>query len=76
MKRLLQVLLALGLLAALICVAGVSLFYALILRDLPEIYTLKDYKPKLVTRVLAHDGVEIGSFFRERREIVPIENAI
>ncbi len=74
MKRLLQVLLALGLLAALICVAGVSLFYALILRDLPEIYTLKDYKPKLVTRVLAHDGVEIGSFFRERREIVPIEN--
>ncbi|TDJ01314.1 MAG: PBP1A family penicillin-binding protein [Deltaproteobacteria bacterium] len=74
MKRLIQVLLALGLLAALLCVAGVALFYAFILRELPEIYTLKDYTPKLVTRVHSHDGVQIGSFYRERREIVPIEN--
>ncbi len=73
MKRLFQVLLALGAFAALICVVAVALFYALILRDLPEIYTLKDYKPKLVTRVLSADGVEIGSFYRELREVVPIE---
>ena len=73
MKRLIQIVLALGVFLALICVVGIALFYALILRDLPEIQSLKDYEPKLVTRVLSHDGVEVGSFFRERRDIVPIE---
>ena len=73
MKRLFQVLLALGAFATLACVGALALFYALVLRDLPEIYTLKDYKPRLITRVLAADGVEVGSFYRERREVVPIE---
>lgn len=73
MKRLIQFFLAIGVLVALTCVVGWGLFYALIVRDLPEIYTLKDYKPKLVTRVLSKDGVEIGTFYRERREVVPIE---
>ena len=73
MKRLIQFFLAIGVLVALTCVVGWALFYALIVRDLPEIYTLKDYKPKLVTRVLSKDGVEIGTFYRERREVVPIE---
>ncbi|MFQ5514204.1 MAG: penicillin-binding protein 1A [Myxococcota bacterium] len=73
MKRLSQLFLALGMLAALVGAAGAGLLYALVMRDLPEIYALEDYRPRLVTRVLARDGREIGAFYRERREVVPIE---
>ncbi|MCP4005959.1 MAG: PBP1A family penicillin-binding protein [bacterium] len=73
MKRLIQILLALVVLGAVACVAGVALFYALILRDLPEIRSLDDYRPKLITRFLDRDGLEIASFAEERRIIMPIE---
>ena len=46
---------------------------SLILRDLPEIKSLRDYQPKLITRVLDVDGNEIASFATERRIIIPIE---
>ena len=54
-------------------VVAVGLFYALILRGLPELYSLTDYRPNLVTRVRAADGTLIGEFARERREVVAIE---
>ena len=49
-------------------------FWALILSDLPEIKSLRDYRPKLITRVLDVDGNEISSFATERRIIIPIED--
>jgi penicillin-binding protein 1A len=52
---------------------GAVVFWALILRDLPEIKSLRDYRPKLITRVLDVDGNEIASFATERRIIIPIE---
>lgn len=73
MKRLGHVLLVLAFLAILAGVSGVALFYALVLRDLPEIHSLTDYRPNLITRVLATDGSEVASFARERRIVVPIE---
>ena len=74
MKRLAQVALALALLAVIGAVAGWAAFYALVLRDLPEINTLADYKPRVITHVYAGDGSEIASFAKERRVVVPIED--
>jgi penicillin-binding protein 1A len=65
--------LALGFLAVLAGAVGVGLFYALILRDLPELDSLDDYRPNLITRIYSADGEVIGELARERREIVPIE---
>jgi penicillin-binding protein 1A len=50
-----------------------AVVYVLIFRDLPEIYALDDYRPNLITRITAKDGTVIGSFARERRIVVPIE---
>ncbi len=73
MKRLAHLLLALVLLAILAGVTGGAVFFAFVLRDLPEIYTLQDYRPKLITRVLGATDREIATFSRERRIVVPIE---
>ena len=66
---------ALGL-AALTALAGlvaVGAFQALVLRDLPNLRSLDDYRPNLITRVYSTDGRIIAEFYKERREIVPIE---
>jgi penicillin-binding protein 1A len=74
LKRLLQVALALGFLCVIGAVAGWALFYALVLRDLPAINTLADYRPRVITHVYAADQSEIASFAQERRVVVPIED--
>ncbi len=51
----------------------IALFYLAVLRDLPEINSLQDYRPNLITRVLDVDGNEVASFAKERRIIIPIE---
>ena len=51
----------------------IALFYLAVLRDLPEINSLQDYRPNLITRVLDVDGNEVASFAKERRVILPIE---
>ena len=61
----------------LILILGVLLaagtgFY-LVTRDLPEIYSLKDYRPDIVSTVYADDGTPVAEFFRERRIVVPTE---
>lgn len=40
---------------------------------LPEIITVADYKPLLVSPVLDRNGKKVGEFFRERRTLVPYE---
>jgi penicillin-binding protein 1A len=72
-RRLAQIALALGLLVVLAAAVGLGLFQALILRDLPELYSLTDYRPNLITEVRAVDGRVFAQFYRERREVVPIE---
>lgn len=61
---------------AIFVVMSVSGLVALIVsvnNSLPEVVTLKDYKPLLVSNVYAKDGRKIGEFFRERRVLVPFE---
>jgi penicillin-binding protein 1A len=73
LRRLAKLALALGVLALLAFAGGAVAFWVLILHDLPEIKSLRDYRPKLITRVLDVDGNEIASFATERRVIIPIE---
>ncbi|NRA04038.1 MAG: PBP1A family penicillin-binding protein [Myxococcales bacterium] len=73
MRRWLYRALALASAAVLIGSLSAALFYSLVLRGLPELYSLTDYRPNLVTRVWAADGTLIGEFARERREVVAIE---
>ncbi|MBN1115431.1 MAG: PBP1A family penicillin-binding protein [Oligoflexia bacterium] len=40
-------------------------------RNLPKIITIEDYKPRVVSEVFDRNGVKIGEFCRERREIIP-----
>jgi len=52
-------------------VAG-GIYLYVIIRDLPDIYTLKDYRPSITTRVYADDNQLIEEFFIEDRRFVPI----
>jgi penicillin-binding protein 1A len=63
-------LLALGVLAS---AAALVAFQALVLRGLPDLRSLDDYRPNLITRAYSMEGQVIGEFYRERREVVPIE---
>ena len=51
--------------------AGVATFFYLS-QDLPQISTLKDYKPPIITTVYSDDGRKIAEFFKERRIVVPL----
>lgn len=42
-------------------------------RDLPDVRTLTDWKPKQVSRVLAADGTVVAELYKERRTVVPRE---
>ena len=42
-------------------------------RDLPDVETLHEHQPSLVTRVYSDDGRKIGQFFVQRRILTPLE---
>jgi len=55
---------------ALICVIAVAL--AVAYPNLPDISELADYRPKLPLRVFSAEGILIGEFGEERRNLTPI----
>ena len=57
-------------LVALLMVIGVAL--AVAYPQLPDIASLTDYRPKLPMRVFSSDGVLLGEFGEERRNLTPI----
>ncbi|VTU12779.1 Penicillin-binding protein 1A [Variovorax sp. SRS16] len=57
-------------LASVLLAGGVAV--ALVYRNLPDVSALSDYQPKLPLRVFSSDGVLIGEFGEERRELMPI----
>src|SRR5688572_8446038 len=61
---------AFALVMAVVTVAGVAL--AVAYPNLPEITDLADYRPKLPLRVFSSDGILIGEFGEERRNLTPI----
>lgn len=61
--------------AGLLLLAGVGtawIVYSAVLRDLPDLHRLEDYRPPLTTRVLDRKGRPIGEFYDERRILVPV----
>ncbi|TFG44020.1 MAG: hypothetical protein E4H48_01165, partial [Syntrophobacterales bacterium] len=57
-----------GLLGGLGLVAG----YLYINEDLPQINSLMDYRPSIISKVFADDDRVIAEFFKERRIVVPL----
>ena len=59
-------------------VVGSGLFVAVALAvaypNLPDISDLSDYRPKLPLRIYSSDGVLIGEFGEERRNLTPIKD--
>ena len=66
----LAVLIPLSLLVLFVC-AGVAV-YSYLSYNLPQLYSLDDYKPALVTEVYSRRGELIGEFFTERRYFVKL----
>jgi penicillin-binding protein 1A len=54
--------------------AGTSLFYYILLKELPGIAALKDYRPSITTRVYADNGELIDEFFLEDRKVIKYED--
>ncbi|RYF15593.1 MAG: penicillin-binding protein 1A [Comamonadaceae bacterium] len=61
---------AFALVAAAVTIGGVAL--AVAYPNLPDISDLSDYRPKLPLRVYSADGLLIGEFGEERRNLTPI----
>jgi penicillin-binding protein 1A len=66
-KKILLTILVTGL--GLACVGGLFAVwgYYYLVRDLPKLSRIEDYKPPAVTRVLARDGSLLAEFYSERR---------
>ncbi len=55
----------------LVLVAGAASLYWII-RDLPDIYSLKDYRPSITTKIYADDNNLLYEFFMEDRRVISI----
>ena len=54
--------------------AGSSLIYYVLLKELPSIAALKDYRPSITTRVYADNNELIDEFFLEDRKVIKYED--
>ena len=61
-----------GVLVALGLAAVVGVYFWAV-RDLPGFTRIADYRPALTTTVLARDGSVIGSFYRENRFLISLD---
>lgn len=66
-RKLLLFLFTVGCSVALIGALFAAWGYFYLVRDLPKLARIEDYKPPAVTRVLARDGTLIAEFFSEKR---------
>lgn len=55
-----------------LAVMGSSVLYYILLKELPSIAALKDYRPSIATRVYADNDELIDEFFLEDRKIIKI----
>ncbi len=56
-----------------VALAGSSLVYYVLLKELPSIAALKDYRPSITTRVYADNNELIDVFFLEDRKVIKYE---
>ncbi len=57
-----------------VALAGSSVVYYVLLKELPSIAALKDYRPSITTRVYADNNELIDEFFLEDRKIIKYED--
>lgn len=69
LKKIILFIAALGLIG----IFGLYLIYQSVKSTLPQLITVKDYEPLLVTQVYDRNNKKIGEFFRERRTLVPYD---
>ncbi len=62
-----------GLALAIVGATSAYLVFRSIRADLPQLITVKDYQPLLVSEVFDRNNKKIGEFFRQRRTLVPYE---
>jgi penicillin-binding protein 1A len=55
-------------------VLGSTLLYYILLKELPSIATLKDYRPSIATRVYSDNDELVDEFFLEDRKVVRIQD--
>ncbi len=70
-KKLLKILLWCGLAGFILGVFFLAGIYWYFSRSLPQIYSLKDYRPKIITEIYADDASLIAEFAEEYRKVVP-----
>jgi len=61
----------LAILFCLLMIAGAAYYYQ-ISKDLPEISSLRDYHPPVITTVYSDNGRKIAEFYKFRRVILPL----
>jgi penicillin-binding protein 1A len=61
--------------ALLVLVAGAGgyWFHSTFIRDLPDLHSISDFRPRLASKVLDREGRPVGEFYTERRYIAPFE---
>ena len=73
LRSVLYLFLTLILLGGLAAAGGGYMLYQWVADDLPSFSKIADYRPPLVTSVLARDGSLIGQLYRERRFLVTLD---
>ncbi len=63
--------LAIGLVNA--AIVAIVVAYLVFSRGLPEIPTIDEYRPPIVTEMISSDGQIAGEFFEERRKVLPYD---
>ncbi len=71
-SRFFRFLVILGLFGAIIAVIGAGLLYYFILREMPSVDVLKDYRPSISTRIYGDNNELIDEFFTEDRKVIKI----
>jgi penicillin-binding protein 1A len=71
-KTLVRVGIALGVLT-LFAALGLAALYAWVMKDLPDLREIDDYRPPLTSHVYDRHGTLIGEFYEERRELTPMD---
>lgn len=54
-------------------IAGIALTFFIMAASLPQMVTLEDYKPLVVSEMYSRDGEKVGEFYREKRIVIPFE---
>ncbi len=72
-RKWLKVLIVVAALGIVLAAVSAVVLYWYFSRDLPPLYSLKDYRPNIITQIYADDGSLIGEYAEERRKIVPLE---